>query len=87
MSKQLKKIPHFKSEKDESRFWQVADSTDYVDYSQLKSARFPNLKLSSRPVTMRLPETLIDRLKLRANRVGIPYQALIRQMLFRGLKE
>ena len=47
MNKKLKKIPHFKSEAAERKFWQKADSTDYVDYSQTENWQFPNLKLST----------------------------------------
>jgi len=51
MKKKLKTIPKFKSEKEEREFWQTHDSTDFVDYSKAIRVRFPNLKLSSRPIT------------------------------------
>ena len=81
----LKKIPKFKSEKEEREFWQKVDSTEYVDYSKMESWQFPNLKLSSKPITIRLPQSLIDRLKIKAHRMDIPYQSLIKQMLFKEL--
>lgn len=80
--KKLKPIPNFKSEKEERLFWQNNDSTLYVDYSSAKRASFPNLKLSSRPITIRLPESLIGRLKIKAHQMDIPYQALIKKLLF-----
>lgn len=82
MNKKLKKIPQFKSENQERAFWQKVDSTEYVDYSKMEKASFPNLKLTSRPITIRLPQMLIERLKLEAHRMDIPYQSLIKQTLF-----
>lgn len=84
MKKNLKPIPHFRSEKAEREFWQTVDSTEYVDYSKAIRVSFPNLKLSSRPITIRLPETLIDKVKIKAHRQDIPYQTLIKQWIFQG---
>jgi predicted DNA binding CopG/RHH family protein len=83
MKKQLKRIPKFKSEEEERKFWQRVDSTEYVDYSRMENWRFPNLKLSSKPVTLRLPISLINRLKIKAHRMDIPYQSLVKQLLFK----
>lgn len=81
----LKKIPYFKSEKEEKEFWQRVDSTEYVNYSKLKRWQFPNLKLTSRPITIRLPQSLIDRIKIKAHRSDIPYQTLIKKILFEAV--
>jgi len=78
----LKKIPHFKTEKEERKWWQTHDSTKYVSYKSLQRWSFPNLKLSTKPVTVRLPQILINRLKIRANKSDIPYQSLIKQSIF-----
>ena len=59
MSK-LKKIPKFKSEAEESEFWATHDSTEYVDYSTAKRIAFPNLKPSTKTISIRLPESLIE---------------------------
>ena len=83
--KKLKKIPYFRSEHEEREFWQTHDSTEYVDYSKAKRIRFPNLKLTSRPITIRLPESLIERIKIRAHRMDIPYQTLIKKLLFESV--
>ena len=83
MLKKLNPIPKFKSEKEEREFWQKADSTEYLDWSQAERVSFPNLKLTSKPITIRLPQTLIDRLKIKAHKMDIPYQSLIKQMLFK----
>ena len=82
MSKQFKKIPQFKTEKEEREFWQRVDSTEYVDWSKAQRVQFPNLKLTSRPITLRLPQSLIDQLKVKAHQRDIPYQSLIKQVLF-----
>ena len=83
----FKPIPKFKSEKQEREFWQKVDSTEYVDYSKAVRARFPNLKLTSRPITIRLPQSLLERIKLKARRVDLPYQSLIKQLLFQRINE
>ena len=81
----LKKIPQFKSETEEDQFWQKADSSEYVDYSKFVPARFPNLKLTSKPITIRLPISLIERVKVKANRLDIPYQSYIKQLIANNL--
>lgn len=77
----LKKIPEFKSEAEERAFWQTHDSTDYVDWSKAKLARFPNLKPSTKTISLRLPESLLDRIKIEANKRDMPYQSLIKAWL------
>lgn len=83
--KKLKRIPKFKSEKEEREFWQRVDSTDYVDYSKMERWSFPNLRLTSRPITIRLPEALIERVKIKAHQQDIPYQTFIKQLIYKGL--
>jgi len=88
MSIKFKKIPHFKSEAEEREFWQTHDSTEYVDWSKaIRGVRFPNLKLTSRPITIRLPESLIERAKIEAHKMDIPYQSLIKKLIFDGLSK
>ena len=85
-NKILKSIPKFKDEVEESKFWMTHSSVDYVDWSKAKRGlMFPNLKLTSKPVTIRLPIGLVDRLKVKANRMDIQYQSLIKQILFQSL--
>lgn len=83
--KKLQKIPKFKSEAAERLFWQETDSTDYVDYSKARRWSFPNLKLTTKPITIRLPQTIIDTFKLRAHKMDIPYQTLMKQILFKAV--
>lgn len=83
--KNLKKIPHFRTEKAEREFWQKVDSTEYVDYSKMERWRFPNLKLTTCPITIRLPAGLIDRIKIKAHKMGVPYQTYIKQILYQSM--
>lgn len=84
--KQFKKIPKFNSETEEREFWQTHDSTEYVDWSKAsRGVHFPNLKLTTKPITLRLPEGMIDRVKIEAHKMDIPYQALIKKFIFDGL--
>ena len=85
MPKKFKKIPKFKSEAEERRFWQTHDSTEYVDWSKAERVSFPNLKLTSKPITIRLPQSLIDRLKIKAHKRDVAYQSLIKDILYKGL--
>jgi len=85
MSKKFKQIPDFKSEAEEREFWQSHDSTEYVDWSKAERVSFPNLKLTTKPVTVRLPQSMIDRLKIQAHKRDMPYQALMKEILFKGL--
>lgn len=86
MSK-LKKVPKFKSEKEELGFWSTHDSADYLDYSKTKRALFPNLKPSTRTISIRLPESLIEHLKVLANKRDIPYQSLLKMFLIEKVEE
>ena len=85
MAKKFKRIPKFKTEAEERKFWQTHSSADYVDWSKAERVSFPNLQLTNKPVTVRLPLALIDRLKIKANQRDIPYQSLMKDILFRGL--
>ena len=81
MKKNLKAIPKFKTEAEERRFWEKRDSTPYVDWSGARPARFPNLKPSTQSISLRLPASLLDNIKIEANRRDVPYQSLIKVWL------
>jgi len=83
MSKPLKRIPEFRSEDEERAFWgaEGRDSTEYLDWSKARLARFPNLKPSTRAISLRLPVSLLERIKLEANKRDVPYQSLIKVWL------
>lgn len=71
-------IPIFKSEAEERAFWESHDSTDYVDWSKAERVRFPNLKPSSKSISLRMPLDLLERIKIAANKRDVPYQSLIK---------
>jgi predicted DNA binding CopG/RHH family protein len=79
--KKLKKIPKLKTEDEERKFWSKADSTDYVDWTKAKRVNFPKLKPSTKTISIRLPEHLIEGLKALANKRDVPYQSLIKIIL------
>lgn len=80
--KKFKKMPKFKSEKEEFEFWSTHDSTEYLDWSKAKRAVFPNLHPSSKSVPIRFPVSLLERLKTLAHKRHIAYQSLIKMFLF-----
>jgi predicted DNA binding CopG/RHH family protein len=81
MTDMKKKIPEFKSEAEEFEFWSKADSTQYIDWSKAKPAKFPNLKPTLRTVSVRLPVAMIEDLKVMANQRDVPYQSLMKMFL------
>ncbi|MEX1140136.1 MAG: BrnA antitoxin family protein [Bacteroidota bacterium] len=85
--KRLKKIPKFKSEQEERQFWAAHDSTQYIDWSKSKLTLFPNLKPSSKTISIRLPESLLESLKLLANKRDVPYQSLLKILLAEKVQE
>ena len=83
MAKPRKRIPEMKSEAEERAFWGAPnrDSTEYLDWSKARLARFPNIKQSTQAISLRLPESLLERIKLEANKRDVPYQSLIKVWL------
>ncbi|MFQ5743429.1 MAG: BrnA antitoxin family protein [Acidobacteriota bacterium] len=79
--KKLKKIPKFRNEDEEREFWATHDSTDYIDWSKAKRVRLPRLKLSTRTISLRLPESMLEELKVLANERDVPYQSLLKVFL------
>jgi predicted DNA binding CopG/RHH family protein len=77
----LKEIPEFKTEEEEFEFWSTHDFTDYLDYSKAEKVVFPNLKPSTKSISIRLPEYLIEELKMLANKRDVPYQSLLKIFL------
>ncbi len=87
MKKKLKEIPRFKNEDEEREFWWTHDSTEYVDWDKAQPAIFPNLKPTTRTISLRLPGSMLDRLKVAANKRDVPYQSLIKMFLKERLDE
>lgn len=84
--KKLKKIPVFKNEDEERDFWDTHDFTDYFDMSKAERVVFPNLKLSTESISLRLPEWLLARIKELANKRDVPYQSYMKMILFREVE-
>jgi predicted DNA binding CopG/RHH family protein len=76
-----KKIPKFKSEAEEQKFWASADSTEYVDWKDAKRVVLSKLKPSLKTISLRLPELMLEELKLLANKRDVPYQSLLKIFL------
>jgi len=81
MRKRLKTVPKFRNEAEERAFWESHDTADYFDLSKAKRVQFPNLKLSTTAISLRLPQGLLDRIKIAANKRDVPYQSLIKVWL------
>ena len=85
--KRLKKIPKFSSEDEERKFWAEHDTTEYFDYSKAKKIAFPNLKQTSRTISIRLPESLLTNIKVIANQADVPYQSMMKVLLTQKVAE
>ncbi len=83
----MKKIPKFKTEAEERDFWANADSSDYIDWSKARRVLLPNIKPSVRTISLRLPELMLEELKLIANKRDVPYQSLIKIFLSERLSK
>lgn len=81
MANKLKLIPKFRSEDEEREFWHTHDSTEYLDWSKARRVQFPNLKPTTKSISLRLPISLLDRIKIEANKRDVPYQSLIKTWL------
>jgi len=86
-SKIGKRVPKFASEQEEREFWEKHDSSDYVDWAKAESVSLPNLKPSTKTISLRLPEGLLDSIKVEANKRDMPYQSLIKVWLAEDVKE
>jgi predicted DNA binding CopG/RHH family protein len=87
MSKKHKEIPKFANEAEEREFWMNHDTTDYFDWSKAKRVTFPNLKLTTQSISLRLPLWMLDSIKTTANKQDVPYQSLIKFWLNEKLEE
>ncbi|MCK9265254.1 MAG: BrnA antitoxin family protein [Deltaproteobacteria bacterium] len=76
-----KRIPAFKNEDEEREFWDSHDSSDFIDWGKAEKVTFSNLKPSTRKISLRLPASMIEELKLLANKRDVPYQSLLKIFL------
>ena len=86
MTKQPKTVPKFANDAQERAFWETHDSTEYLDWSKAQKAVLPNLKPTTRTISLRLPQHLLDSLKAAANARDVPYQSLIKVWLQEKLR-
>lgn len=81
MKNKLKRIPKFRNEDEEREFWSKHDSTDYLDWKKAGKVTLPNLKPSVKTISIRLPQMMLEELKLLANKRDVPYQSLLKMFL------
>lgn len=86
MNTQQKIRPTFRTEDKEREFWARHSPLDYFDFSAAKLASFPNLRPSLKSISIRLPEDMLDELKVLANKRDVPYQSLAKLYLAWGIK-
>lgn len=84
MKKPLK-VPKFNNEDEERDFWSKLDLSEYFEASDFEPVSFPNLRPSTTPISIRLPNYTISSVKERANSMDVPYQSLIKQYIAQGL--
>ena len=82
----MKPIPKFASEKQERAYWEKHDSTEHLDWSTARKATLPHLKPTTKTISLRLPQHLLDSLKVAANARDVPYQSLIKVWLDEKLR-
>lgn len=87
MKNKPKELPRFQTEQEEREFWQDHDSTEYLDWSKGKHTTFPSLKPSLKSISIRLPESMIEQLKVIANKKDVPYQSLMKLYLSEKVRE
>jgi predicted DNA binding CopG/RHH family protein len=81
MNRKARPYPEFRDEAEERRFWETHDSTGHVDWDKAERVRLPNLRPSTRSISLRLPVALLERIKIAANKRDVPYQSLIKTWL------
>lgn len=82
-----RKIPKFRSEDEERDFWAAHDSTGYMDWKKAKRVVLPELKPSLKTISLRLPESMLEELKLLAHKRDVPYQSLLKIFLSEKIRE
>ena len=74
-------IPKFKNEAEERAYWEAHDSSEHLDWRQAQSVKLPNLRPTTKTISLRLPQHLLDDIKSAANARDVPYQSLIKVWL------
>jgi predicted DNA binding CopG/RHH family protein len=79
-------IPRFQSEEEEREFWATHDATDFIDFSHAQQALAPNLKPTLKTISIRLPEPLLESIKVLAHKRDVPYHSLMKMLLAEGIE-
>ena len=87
MPKKLREIPNFKSEDEEREFWAEENSTDYIDWNSAELKTLARLKPTTRTISLRISEAMLEKIRLAANKRDVPYQSLIKMFLKERLDE
>jgi len=87
VKQRMRNVPKFQSEDQERDFWASRDSTDFVDWRRAERVKLPNLRPTTRTISIRLPESMIERLKVLANKRDIPYQSLLKMFVADRIEE
>jgi predicted DNA binding CopG/RHH family protein len=82
----MKTIPKFKNQEEEILFWDTHDATEYFDATKAKQVKFPNLKKTTKSISLRLPVDMLESLKVKSNAMDIPYQSYIKMILQKELR-
>jgi len=85
--KKMKRVPRFKTEEEEREFWRTHDSSDYLEWGDAVKITLAKLKPSTKTISLRLPESMIEELKILANKHDVPYQSLLKVFLAERLNE
>ena len=75
------KIPKFNSEKEERLFWEKNDSSSFINWNNAEKVILPKLKPSVKSISIRLPEIMLNQIKVIANKKDVPYQSFIKTIL------
>ena len=84
--KTLKTIPNFSSQEEEKAFWEIHDSSEFMDWREAKKVRFPKLQKSAKTISIRMPVDMIEEVKVQANKLDIPYQSYLKMIISQGIK-
>lgn len=87
MNKHKDPLPAFTTEQEERQFWEQNDSSERIDWCKAERVSLANLKPSTKTISLRLPEMLLDRIKIEANKRDMPYQSLIKAWLADDVEE
>jgi len=85
--KTFKLIPQFKSKLEEFEFWSKTDSMEYINWDDAKKVNFPNLKKSSQELTLNLPLDLLEKIKVRANKIDVPFESLVKMYILKSYND